>query len=434
MSGKNVIQKILAKAVGKKSVETGEYLIASSNCPTPGQGDTIGRGMEDIQKAGAKLFDPNRVYICVGKGLDGANVGETRARVREWTKAMGVPKKNFVELGRHGVPVIVCGEHAWPRPGEIYFSMTDGATATLGALGCFAITLSSEAGAYLVIGSTWLQVPEVVRFTLSGKAQTGVMARDIYEYILGQIGAAGTTGQVILWDGDYTSGLSMDGRYSLCSNAICSSAWTCIVEPDKTTLDYVKARTKEPLRPVYGDPDAEYAQHRTWDVSKIEPQVVLPPHRDGAVDVTKCEGKRITVCALGSCSNGYLEDMRIAAAILKGRQVHPDVHLNITPGSTEVYLQAIKEGLMQTFVEAGAYIPAPSCGVCGGGNHLVPGDVCIASTTVNLPGRMGSQQAEILLASSATVAASAVEGCVTDPRKFLKNEPKAARPRAKRGG
>lgn len=419
MTGKNVIQKILARAAGKESVETGQYLVVGSNCPTPCQGDSIGRGNDQIQEMGAKLFDPSKVRICVGKGLDGANINEERRRYRRWADEMGVSRENFVELGHHGVPHIVSGERAWARPGEVFFSMTNGATAANGALGGLAVTLSTETGAYLVRGTTWIQVPEVARFTLTGQPPRGVYARDVYEYILGQIGDTGTTGQVILWDGDYVSHLSMDGRFTLCANAICSSAWTAIIEPDSVTLDYVRARTQEPLMPLYGDPDAEYAQHLTYNVSKIEPQVVPPPRRASAVAVARFQGKPITYGVIGSCANGRLEDLRVAASILKGRKVHPDVTLNITPGSMKVYLDAVKEGLIQTLVEARVLLPAPSCGMCGESNHLGPEDVCIASSTVNHPGRMGSDKAEIYLASPATVATSAVVGCITDPREFL---------------
>ena len=417
MSGKNVIQKILARASGRESVETGEYLMVKSNCPTPCQGDSLGRGNDQIEKMGAKLFDPKRVRICVGKSLDAP--GEGRRKFHQWAERMGVPKENFVELGQHGVPHIICGEHAWARPGELYFSMTNGATASLGALGGFAVTLSTETGSYLAMGTTWIQVPEVARFTLTGKTQPGVFARDVFEYTLGKVGDIGETGRVILYDGDYVSNLGMNGRFTLCAQAICASAWTAIIEPDKVTLKYVKSRTNERVLPLNGDPDAEYAEHLTFDVSNIDPQVAPPPRRASGTSISQLAGKVITRAGIGSCANGRMDDMRVAASILKGREVHPDVTLSICPGSMDIYLQALKEGLIETFIKARVLLLTPSCAGCGGGYTLASDDVFIGTGTVNHPGRMGSDTAQIFLASPATVAASAVEGRITDPRKFI---------------
>ncbi|MBI2205057.1 MAG: hypothetical protein HYU41_14510, partial [Candidatus Rokubacteria bacterium] len=242
MPGKNVVQKILAKAAGRATVETGEYLTVTSNCPVTLLGDIVGRGPGQVIALGIdKVFDPNQIKIVAGHvGAGGPlTVGESRRRVRRWADQVGVPRENFVDLGEQGVEHVVAGERAWARPGEIYFSVTDGHTTALGALGAFAVTLSYESGAYLVKGSSWVEVPEVARITLTGTAQDGVHARDVYEHVLGEIGETGTPGQVILWDGDYVAGLSMDGRFTLCANALFSSAWTAIIEPDERTLEYV---------------------------------------------------------------------------------------------------------------------------------------------------------------------------------------------------
>jgi 3-isopropylmalate/(R)-2-methylmalate dehydratase large subunit len=256
---------------------------------------------------------------------------------------------------------------------------------------------------------------------LTGSAKNGVYSRDVYEYVLGQIGPTGTPGQVIKWDGDYVADLDMDERFTLCANALFSSAWTALIEPDRTTLDYVRSRTNDSFTPLYSDPDAEYAQQRVFDVSSISPQIVPPPERTHVYPVSTYQGKRISHGFIGTCANGRLEDMRVAARILKGKKVHPDVLLNITPASTAIYRQCIQEGILETFVEAGAFLPPPACGMCVAGANmpLGDGDVCLSSGTCNYPGRMGSDKAEIYLSSPATVAASAVAGCITDPRNFL---------------
>ena len=175
-----------------------------------------------------KVFDPQMIKIVMGHAGAGGpvTIGESRARTRRWAEEMGIPRESIFDLGQQGVEHIVAGEQCWALPGEIYLSITDGHTTSVGALGAFAFTLSYEAGAYLVRGWTWVQVPEVVRFTLTGIAKAGVYTRDIYEYILRQIGETGTPGQVILWDGGYVAGLEMDARFTLCANALFSSAWT----------------------------------------------------------------------------------------------------------------------------------------------------------------------------------------------------------------
>jgi 3-isopropylmalate/(R)-2-methylmalate dehydratase large subunit len=424
MAKKNVVQKILARAAGKDEVSTGEYVIARSNRPVTLCGDTMARGPWQMVETGArKVFDPSKIKIVVGHvGAGGHSAtGDLRRKFRQWAEDVGIPRENILDLGQQGVEHIVAGEECWALPGEVYFSITNGHTTSLGALGGFAVTLSYESGAYLVKGYSWIQVPEMARFTLKGKAQPGVYARDIYEYILGQIGPTGTPGQVIKWDGEYIDNLGMDGRFAMCANALFSSAWTALVEPDQITLDYVRARTKDPFTPLRSDPDAEYAQQRTFDVSVIEPQIVPPPERTHVYPVSAYEGKKISRGHIGTCANGRMEDMRVAAQILKGRKVHPDVVLNITPGSTAVYKQCLKEGVLETFVDAGVFLPPPACGQCcaGANTPLADGDVCLSSGTCNYPGRMGSYKSEIYLCSPRTVAASAVAGCVTDPRHFL---------------
>jgi 3-isopropylmalate/(R)-2-methylmalate dehydratase large subunit len=424
MAYKNIVQKILACASGKGEVSTGEYVVVRSNRPVTLCGDTMARGPDQMLQTGAqRVFDPRLVKIVVGHvGAGGHTVlGEIRRRYRHWAETMRVPAENFLDLGHQGVEHIVAGEQCWALPGEVYFSVTNGHSTALGALGGFAVTLSYESGAYLVRGFSWIQVPEVARFTLTGRTKEGVYARDVYEYVLGQIGATGTPGQVILWDGDYVANLDMDSRFTLCANALFSSAWTAIIEPDEVTLNYVKTHTQEAFTPLYSDPDAEFAQHRVFDVSTIEPQIVPPPKRNLVYPVSSLQGTKITRGHVGACTNGRMEDMRIAAKILKGRKVHPDVVLNITPGSVSVYRQGLDEGILEVFVDAGVFLPAPSCGQCAGGANTPLGDddVCISSGTCNYPGRMGSYEAQIYLASPATVVASAVAGYITDPRNFL---------------
>jgi 3-isopropylmalate/(R)-2-methylmalate dehydratase large subunit len=424
MAQKNIIQKIIAKAADKSEVSTGEYLQVRSNRPVTLCGDTMARGPWQMLQTGArKVFDPAMIKIVVGHvGAGGHKViGNLRREFRNWAEEMGVPRENILDLGQQGVEHIVAGEQCWALPGELYLSITNGHTTALGALGGFAFTLSYESGAYLVKGHTWVQVPEVARFTLTGKPEPGVFSRDVYEYILGQIGPTGTPGQVIKWDGDYIAGLEMDSRFALCANALFSSAWTAVIEPDDTTLAYVKSHSKETYAPLYSDPDAEYAQEKTFDVSQVEPQIVPPPKRTDVFPISRYKGMKVNRGHIGTCANGRFEDMREAARILKGRRVHPNVILNITPGSTHVYKQCLQEGILEIFVDAGVFLPPPACGACVAGSNapLADKDVCLSSGTCNYPGRMGSEHADIYLCSPAAVAAAAVTGEVTDPREFF---------------
>ena len=425
MAGKNVIQKIIAEASGKAEVKTGEYIQVRSKLPVTLCGDTMARGPWQMLQTGAKkVFDPTMIKIVVGHmGAGGqAVLGNLRKEFRQWSEDVGVPRENIFDLGQQGVEHIVAGEQCWALPGELYLSITNGHTTALGALGGFAFTLSYESGAYLVKGHTWVQVPEVTKITINGQAKKGVFARDVYEYILGQIGPTGTPGQVILWEGEYIKSLSMDDRFAICANALFSSAWTAVIEPDEVTINYVKSRTDRGFTPVYGDSDAEYANQLVFDASIIEPQMVPPPKRTDVVPISKYENMAINRTHIGTCANGRMSDMRIAASILKGRSVHPNVIMNITPGSTAIYKQCLQEGILETFVDAGVFLPPPSCGACVAGANapLADGDICLSSGTCNYPGRMGSAKAEIYLCSPATIAASAVTGKITDPRQFIK--------------
>ena len=250
--------------------------------------------------------------------------------------------------------------------------------------------------------------------------QNGVTARDIYEYILGQIGGAGAPGQVMEFTGPVVDAMSMDDRFTMCCGALFTGAWTAIVNPDKKTMEYVRARTEEPFEPLTSDPDASFAKVYNFDVSKIEPQVVPPPKRDTAKPVSQFQGTKITKGFIGSCFNSRIDDMRIAAKILKGKKIHPEVVLNITPGTVEIYKQCLREGLLEIFLDAEVTVPPPACGMCTGRNTpLASGDVCVSTSTCNYAGRMGSQEADIYLGSPATVAASCIEGRITDPRNYL---------------
>jgi 3-isopropylmalate/(R)-2-methylmalate dehydratase large subunit len=419
--GKNITEKILARAAGRAEVSPGDYIEVSSRCPLT-MSYSLGRGMDEIERLGAKVFNPKLVNVVDGHNGSTAShkAAETRKAVRQWAKGQGIPDENIYELGRQGIEHVVAAEHAWALPGECFFQKVNGHTTTLGALGAFAITLSYGSSAYLITGKTWLKVPQSVKIIVKGQLPKGVYERDIFEYVLGRMGPSGAVGAVMEWAGPTIDEMTMDGRFTLCSLALFTGAWTAIVNPDQKVLDYVKARTEEPFEPLVSDADAQYAEVFEFDVSQLAPQVVPPPERYHVKPVTEVAGMKVNRGFIGSCADSRIADIRIAAGILKDKKLPPDVILNITHGSVEVYKQSAREALVEILLDAGCVLPSPACGMCFGANTpLVAGDICVSTGTCNYPGRMGSRDAEIYLGSPAFVAASCVEGKMADPRQYI---------------
>jgi 3-isopropylmalate/(R)-2-methylmalate dehydratase large subunit len=421
--GKTIVEKILARASGRNEVSVGEYIQVTSDRPTKLRGESAGKGSVRYRDL-KKIAKPHLIKIVDGhSGVGGGNkkIGDVRVVIRQWAKEVGIPPENIINLGRAGVEHVYSGEQCWPLPGSVYFSVTNGHTSSLGALGAFAVSLSYETGAYIVTGTSWAQVPETTKLEITGSLSKGVTARDVCEYVIGRLGPTGTPGHVMEWTGPAIDAMDMDARFTICNNAIFTGAWTAVINPDTTTLNYVKSCTNEPFEPMVSDPDAGYVQTFRFDISELEPLVIPPPNRTDVFPVSQYQGTKIDYGFIGSCANGRLEDMRMAAKILKGRQIPSHVVLNITPASMNVYKQCIREGILEIFADAGACIATPCCGMCASGSNtpLGAGNVCISTGTCNYPGRMGSSKAHIYLGSPATVAASAVTGEITDPRNFL---------------
>lgn len=424
--GKTIVEKILAKAVGKSNVSPGEYVqFTGSRIDHPFV--ITGTDMGARFPGRAKPFDPTKIvfapdhcgsYTRVGSTITNREANRVNS---EWARQMKVPEENIYELGRCGNVHHLAIEKALALPGSVYFSaLTDGHAITAGGVGCFGSCLSASASAFLRSGWTWFRVPESIKFNITGKLQDGVMGRDVYEYILSQIGPAGAIYQVMEFTGPVMDEMSMDGRLSMCCLAMFTGAKLGIVNPDQKIIDWFKARTKVPFEPQISDPDAEYVKTYDFDGSIIEPQVVVPPYRHTVKNIAEVEGVKITNAFLGSCASGRDEDMRMAARILKGRKVHPRVMFNVTPGTSDAMKRVDKEGIISTLLDADVYVCAPSCGMCPGFyTPLAKNEVCITSSTTNYPGRMGDESAQVYLASPATVAASAIEGKITDPRKYL---------------
>ena len=414
----NIIEKILARASGKDEVAPGEVVEAGIDVAMVP--DVTGPlTIESFRNIGAeKVWDDQRIVIVLDHIVPASSVkaAELHAMLRKFAKEQKI--ENFYDIGQGGICHQVMPEKGHVRPGELIVG-ADSHTCTHGAFGAFATGIgSTEMAAVFVTGTLWFKVPEVIKVDVSGKFQDFVTAKDLILHVIGQIGVDGAIYDGIEFAGPTIRNMSIDGRMTVCNMVVEAGAKTGIVEPDETTLVYVRSRTNKPFKPVKSDPDATYKKVLDVDVTDMVPQVSCPHSVDNVKPVTEVNEAEINQAFVGSCTNGRLEDLRLAARIMKGRKVKKGVRMLVAPASQEVYLQALKEDLITTFVEAGAYICNPTCGACFGGHLglLAPEEVCISSSNRNFIGRMGSPKAYVYLASPATVAASAVTGKITNPR------------------
>jgi len=415
--GMNMTEKILARSSGKSVCRPGEIVEANvdvvmlHDVGTPGiQNPLKELGIEELPPSVDVVIIPD--HFSPAPTVKGA---ENLKLTREFARKHRI--KNYYELGRGGICHQVMAEKGHVKPGHVIVG-PDSHTTTYGAFGAFATGLGvTDTAIALGIGRLWFRVPLTIRVLLRGKMPAAVSAKDLSLFLLKKFSGYEVLNKAMELCGEVIERMSVDGRMCLCDMAAEMGAKNCIIPPDGITLDYLRARVKEPLSPVSSDKDAVYEETFEFDISKLEPQVACPHTPFNVKKAKEMEGTRIDQAFLGSCTNGRMEDLRIAARLLKNEQVHPDVRLIITPASQEIYLQAMKEGLIEIFVKAGGAITAPTCGICFGGHSglLAPGEVCISSSNRNYMGRMGSPKAEIYLASPATVAVSAVEGKITDP-------------------
>jgi len=367
-----------------------------------------------------RVWDPKKIVALIDHWTPAPSIDAAVIHVtcRRFVEKYGV--ENWLDM-REGICHVVLPEKGFVKPGDLVVG-SDSHTTTYGAVGAFATGIgATDMAIVLATGELWFRVPSTVKFNITGRLQPLVMGKDIILHIIGEIGVDGATYKAMEFSGEVVKELSMDGRFTLCNMAVEAGGKAGIIEPDEKTIEWVKARVSQPFNPVMNDPDAEYEEVIDVDVSGLEPQVAKPPSPQNTVPVSEVEGTKIDQAFVGSCTNGRLEDLRAAAKILKGRKVARNVRAIIIPASKETYLAAMREGLIETFLEAGCVVCNPTCGPCIGAHLglLAPGEVCISSSNRNFVGRMGSKDAWIYLASPATVAASAVTGEITDPRNFV---------------
>ena len=412
--GMTIAEKILANHAGVKKVSPGDIVTVKVDYAfQPDLAFT-----EDLGEL-QKVWDPDRIMIVFDHVAPAANVAlaEAHKLARDFARKFGI--KHVYDIGRHGVAHEIMAENGFLRPGGL-IACPDSHTATSGAFNCAGRGLGLPEMLYAMAkGETWFQVCETLRFKIVGQMPERVMSKDVILHIAGRYGTEVAVNKNVEFTGPTVSEWSLSSRITVANMAAEISAEFALFEADRKVIDYVSSRTREAFTPVTPDADARYCETFEIDVSKIEPQVSVPHSPGNSKPVSEVEGTPIDQVFVGSCCNGRLEDLQVVAEILRGRKVHPDVRMIITPTTQETYAQALEAGLIKVFVDAGACVTNPTCGACYGGHLgvLAAGERCISTANRNFQGRMGSKEAFIYLASPATAAASALAGKITDPRR-----------------
>lgn len=418
--GMTIAEKIIARHCGRDSVHPGEFVVAPVDMLMGNElGTTLAiKGREALLENG--VFDPSRVAIIPDHFTPNKDVAaaEMCKNIRAFARRYGI--EHYYEVGQMGIEHVLLHEKGLVSSGEIIVG-ADSHTCTHGALGALAIGVgSTDFFNTLVTGEVWLRVPESIRIVLTGRPGRNITAKDIVLHLLALLGTDGANYKVLEFAGEALEYLSMDARFTLCNMAIEMGAKSAIIPPDDITHSYLENRAVRPCRDCLPDGDAEYCRVLTVDVSQLAYQAACP-HSPGNVkavcDIENRYALKVDQVFVGGCTNGRLDDLMLAAELIKGRKVHPRVRMIVVPGSQIVYLQAIKNGTLAALVEAGAIINTPSCGACIGGHSglLAAGERCISTTNRNFKGRMGHINSEVYLTGVPVAVASAVGGFIALP-------------------
>jgi len=413
--GKTMAEKILAKAAKTKDVSPGDLLDVFPNVAM--SHENAGLVSKVFKSIGVpKLYNPESIVIIFDHRVpaETAKTAEGHKTVREFIKDYGI--KNFHDINT-GICHQVLPEYGYCRPGEVLVG-TDSHTTTHGAFGTFSTGIgATEMAAVWATGKLWLMVPESIKVTTKGKLKTGVYSKDLILYLIGLLKADGADYKSVEFFGKAIDEMTVASRMVLTNLSMEMGAKAAMIPPDQKTIDYVKSVTDKPFEVVKPDSDAHYSRTIEVDLDKLTPQIACPHAVDNVKPVADMAGTPIHQALLGSCTNGRLEDLEIGAKILAGKKVHNEVRMLVIPASWKVYKEALNRGILSTYIDAGAIILNPGCGPCLGAHQglMAPGERCISSTNRNFKGRMGSTEAEIFLASPATVVTSAMAGKITVP-------------------
>jgi 3-isopropylmalate/(R)-2-methylmalate dehydratase large subunit len=417
--GFTITEKILARVSGRDAVRAGDEVLARPDFVIaydfPGYTDVIFKQMRDDFGID-RVRQPERFALFIDHMVPAATPKEEELHIetRQWGARQGVEVHE-----RKGIGHQVSAELGYATPGAFAVHF-DGHISQLGALGTLGIGLRRNLLEAFVNDTVSLKVPPTVRVNVQGRLQPGVMARDVFHHLVRVMGPSSCAFRVLELGGPAIDAMSIEGRQTVCGLAMFLGATTAIINPDAKSLDYAKGRARLALEPVASDADAAYERVVEIDVSTLEPIVVVPPSPANTRDLKEVAGLPVQAGYLGSCASGRMEDLRAAAAVLRGRHVAPGFSLHVVPTSQALMAQAAGEGLIQVFVEAGAFVSSPSCDYCFGRiATMTAGQRAVSTGTLNVPGRMGSPDSEIYLCNAAVVAASAVEGRIADPRPYL---------------
>jgi len=411
-----LIEKILAAHTGRKKVSPGEFvqvgvdLVLANDITAP-------ISIREFRRIGVeRVFDPSKIVMVADHYVPNKDIpsAEQAKMMREFCREQGIP---HYDVGQMGIEHVLLPEQGLVLPGEVVIG-ADSHTCTYGALGAFATGMgSTDIAAAMATGDIWMKVPPTIRFVYRGGLQEWVGGKDLILYTIGQIGVDGALYAGMEFTGEAIEGLSMDGRFTMANMAIEAGGKAGIFHVDAKTLEYVRDRSRRPYTVYEPDADAEYARTIEFDVSSLEPQVALPHLPSNARPVSQVGGIEIDQVVIGSCTNGRLSDLQVAARVLVGKKVHPRIRCIIIPGTQQVYLDALREGIIEAFIRAGAVVSTPTCGPCLGGymGILAEGERCVSTTNRNFVGRMGHPKSEVYLAGPAVAAASAVAGRITGP-------------------
>jgi len=415
--GMTIAEKILAAHCGRESVRPGEIVMARLDLALAND-ITAPLAIKTFGESGTqRVFDREKIALVCDHFAPNKDIrsAEQCKAVRDFADAQGIGY--FYDVGTMGIEHALLPEQGIVLPGDLVIG-ADSHTCTYGALGAFATGVgSTDLAAAMISGQAWFRVPRTIRFVYRGERRKWVGGKDLILFTIGKIGVDGANYAAMEFTGEAIDNLSMDGRFTMANMAIEAGAKTGLFPPDRVTEEYVKGRARRKYTIYRSDPDAEYAETIEIDVSGIEPVVAYPHLPSNVRPVREAKGVRIDQAVIGSCTNGRIEDLRQAAAVLKGRKVSPRVRTLIFPGTQQIYLEAVREGLVEIFVEAGAAFSTPTCGPCLGGHMgiLAAGERAVATTNRNFVGRMGHPESEVYLSGPAVAAASAVAGELAHP-------------------
>ena len=414
-------QKILAKHAGLDHVEVGQLIEAKVDMVL-GNDITTPVAITEFEKAGfTQVFDKDKISIVLDHYTPCKDIKSAELCLQARNFAHKHEITNFFDVGQMGVEHALLPEKGLCAPGEIIVG-ADSHTCTYGAVGAFSTGIgSTDMAAAMATGLLWFKVPAAIKVTLKGKLKPMVSGKDVILHLIGEIGVDGALYQSLEFTGEGVASLSMDDRFTISNMAIEAGGKNGIFPVDEKTMEYISGRVNRPCEAFEADPDAVYTREVVIDLDTLEPTVAMPHLPENTKVVSEVAGLPINQVVIGSCTNGRISDLRAAAAVLKGRKVADGVRCIVIPATQEIVLQAMQEGLIQTFIEAGCAVSTPTCGPCLGGHMgvMAEGERTVSTTNRNFVGRMGHVDSEVYLASPAVAAASAVTGRITHPKEVM---------------